>query len=65
MAFDTPQKRQSMFSHGGRFWKGKAVVPTGSVDLAHRLHGITFYSGNTPPTEITPSGPVGPLLTLF
>jgi len=63
MAFDSAEKRQSLFSHGGRFWMGKAIVPTGSVDLAHRLHGVTFYSGNTPPSVA--AGGVKALLILF
>lgn len=47
MAFDTTEKRQSMFSHGGRFWMGKAYDPNGLIDEGHRFQGITFYSGNS------------------
>ena len=46
MAIDSTAKRQSFFSHGGRFWKGTAIVPDGSIDAPDRLHYVTFYSGN-------------------
>lgn len=46
MAVDTRDKRQSFFSHGGRYWMGKAYDPNGALDAAHRLFSLTFYSGN-------------------
>lgn len=46
MAVDTADKRASFFSHGGRYWMGKAYVPNGSIDAPHRLFSLTFYSGN-------------------
>ena len=33
-------------SHGGRFWKGKAIVPDGSISFGDRAHIATVYSGN-------------------
>jgi len=47
MAFDTAEKRASMFSHGCRFHMGKAYVPNGSIDEGHRFQSLTFYSGNS------------------
>ena len=46
MAIDSAAKRQSFFCHGGRYWKGKAIVPDGSIDAPDRLHHLTVYSGN-------------------
>jgi hypothetical protein len=46
MAVDTAEKRQSFFSHGGRFWMGKAYVPNATIDFEDRMIGVTFYPGN-------------------
>lgn len=45
MPVDTQRKRASTICHGGRFWKGKAVVPDGSLDSGDRAHTATVYSG--------------------
>ncbi len=47
MAFDTAEKRASMFSHGCRFHMGKAYVPNDLIDEGHRFQSLTFYSGNS------------------
>ena len=44
MAIDSKQKRQSAASVG-KVWKGKVVVPGGSIDATQRLNVAWKYSG--------------------
>lgn len=48
MAVDTVAKRASTINHGGRFWKGKNIVASGSLTLSDRMQIACVYNGNAP-----------------